>query len=145
MLATAGLVCSFNCPENQYPYSCSTCLKFSDMGIEGDFDVSTKHCRDRGGDLISVEDDLKFKTLTRYLLGLNETRRLWIGYRYTSSGSQVGTDGKVAPSLLQSEGNFNGEMSGDENSCIGIHKGMFFTASCSESLGFICLYIYKGE
>ncbi len=127
---STGVTSALNCPENQFPYSCSTCLQIEVR--TNSFEASREHCERDGGRLVSVGNDLQFQTLGRYLSGLNETRRLWIGYRFNGSGEQVGVT-------------LDGVVVGDETSCIGVQEGMFVTAPCSTRLGFICSYTYESE
>ncbi len=132
------------CPEGQYPYSCSTCLRIADT--EKDFEASRENCESEGGELISVGDEMQFHVLGRYLSGLNNSRRLWIGYRYNSLGEQMAITGDEVPDLIFTEENFlTGDMVGNESDCIGVKEGMFFTAPCSESLGFVCSRTYEGN
>ena len=84
-------------------------------------------------------------TLGRYLEGLNETRTLWIGYRYVM-GSRVDVAGQAAPEVLQDGGNFvSGTTAGDADTCIGVQEGRFVNVPCAERRPFICHFTYAGE
>ena len=102
-------------------------------------------CNLLGGKLTTTEDETNFELLSRYLGGLNESRRLWIGYRYSSSGSRIGLEGNEAPGVVQDDSNFNGSTTGNINSCIGIQNGKFIVAPCTDTLPFICTIAYNGE
>ena len=139
-----GLVSALSCPQNHYPYSCSTCLTIATNEL--DFNSSNVYCRNRSGILITVDNSQQMLTLGRYLEGLNDSRRLWIGYRYTSSGRPVDMTGQAAPAVLQDNRNFEGGViAGDTNTCIGVQMGSFFNAPCTEGLAFICSYRYSGK
>lgn len=139
------VVSATNCPQDQYPYTCSTCLRIL-PGPPLEFDAAQESCRGGGGDLISIEDEVEFETLVRYLASVNESSQLWIGYRYSMQGGRavvVTTEGEEAPQFLQSSENYSGGLREDE--CIGIEGERFFTAPCTEPLGYVCAYSYHGE
>ena len=98
-----------------------------------------------GGELTTTENETNFELLSRYLGGLNESRRLWIGYRYSSSGSRIGLEGNEAPGVVLDDGNFNGSTSGNDRSCVGMENGKFIVASCTSELPFICTIVYNGK
>ena len=94
---------------------------------------------------MTTKDGSQFNLLSRYLGGLSESRKLWIGYRMSNSGSRIGLEGDRAPDIVQYNGNFNGSTSGNSDSCIGIQTGKFIIASCSQRLPFICTIVYDGR
>ena len=139
-----GFVFTFKCPENQYPYSCATCLRIEDT--ESDFNSALEICRSSGGDLLPVENDAHFSALKWYLSVLNDDRRLRIGYKFNNSGVLVDTEGITAPDVVLAGDNYvgGGGVIGDEDTCIGIQGEKFFTSPCSDSLVFLCSYNYQG-
>ena len=137
---------AFQCPPDHYPYpndACSSCFTIVDGGLN--FEAAQGHCILLGGELTTIQNETDFELLSRYLGGLRETRKLWIGYRLTNSGSRIGLEGNEAPDVVRDDNNFNGSTSGDDNSCIGIWNGKFIVAPCTNALPFICTIVYNGE
>ena len=136
---------SFHCPAGHYPYGgCSSCFKIVDTSLN--FDGARRYCiHDLGGNLVTTEDSIQLTLLSRYLGGLRESRRLWIGYRLSSFGTRIGLKGNQAPDVVQNDRNFNGSTSGDVDSCIGIQGGKYVVVPCDQTLPFICVITYNGE
>ena len=137
---------AFQCPPDQYPYpsdACSSC--FTIVNERQNFDSARGYCSVLGGELTTTENETNFELLSRYLEGLNESRRLWVGYRYSSSGSRIGLEGNEAPGVVLDDGNFKGSTSGNDRSCVGMENGKFVVASCTIELPFICTIVYNGK
>lgn len=143
ILGFTGFASSLTCPQNHYPYTCAAC--FTIPPSELDFNSSLAFCQNMNGTLITVENSTQMLTLGRYLEGLNETRILWIGYRYVM-GSRVDVAGQPAPEVLQGSRNFvSGTTAGDTDTCIGVQEGRFVNVPCAERRPFICHFTYSGE
>ena len=139
-----GLASALSCPQGHFPYSCSTCFRIATNEL--DFDSSDAHCQNKSGFLITVDNSTQMLMLGRYLEGLNDSRKLWIGYRYASTGGAVDMAGQAAPDVLQDGTNFaGGATAGGANTCIGVQEGRFFNAPCTEGYPFICSYTYSGK
>lgn len=94
---------------------------------------------------MTTEDDVQLTLLSRYLGGLRESRKLWIGYRLSNDGIRIGLEGGLAPEVVQNDRNFDGSTSGDDNSCIAIQGEKYVVADCDEAHPFICVITYSGE
>ena len=137
---------AFQCPHDHYQYpsgACSSCFTIVSRNMS--FNEAQGRCSLDGGDLTTTEDEINLRLLSRYLEGLKETRKLWIGYRLSSSGSRIGLKGNEAPAVLLDDSNFDGSTAGDVNSCVGIQNGRFFVAPCNDKLPYICTIVYNGE
>ena len=139
---STGFASSLNCPQNHYPFTCATCFTIPENEL--DFNSSLAFCQNTNGTLITVENSTQMLTLGRYLEGLNDTRTLWIGYRYVM-GNQVDAAGRAAPEVLQDSGNFVSGTAGNTDTCVGVQEGRFVNVPCAERCPFICLFTYSGE
>ena len=137
-------VSGLNCPDKQYPYTCPSCLSITtDERLE--FDSAKASCHDNDGNLVTIEDPSQFQRLVRYLEGFNlSSNRLWVGYHYDRSANRVGTDGKAASPVLMNQSNFGTGDTFRSGDCIEIQGERFFSSSCSEPLGYICVHHYEG-
>ena len=69
------------CPGSQYPFSCSACLSFS--LLNSTHTAASQLCVERGGGLVTVEDETQWRMLLLYLESLNLSDcGVWLGYRY---------------------------------------------------------------
>lgn len=146
MLSSTGFTQAVSCPPSQYNYrGCYTCFQLVVISTGLTFDGANQYCRSGGGGLISIPTTTDFVLLNRYLEGLEETRGVWVGYRYTESRERVDVSGAAAPSVLQDSGNFNRSSdSGGTGICIGLQNGKFFGTTCSSLMHFLCEYTYSG-
>lgn len=134
---------STSCQTNQYRYKCNTCFAIEDHPQS--FNLAHQFCRDRRGHLLQLKDNTDFSTIKRYLKGLKETRKLWIGYRYNNSNDRVSADGGVASSVILQDENFNHQANQpDEMTCIAINGSFFSDVPCSNQLHPLCAYDYSG-
>lgn len=103
-------------------------------------------CTSKRGRLLEVAGDADFKRLNRYLEGIRETRKLWVGYRYSASSVRVTVEGGVASDVVLDDGNFgSGNGVNGSTTCIAVKEGRFFDTPCSNFLPFLCQYSHSGK
>jgi hypothetical protein len=47
--------------------------------------------------------------------------------------------------VVLDDGNFNGNTSGNDRSCVGMENGKFIVVPCTTELPFICTIVYNGK
>ena len=136
-----------NCPvTDQYPYGgCSSCFSIPSTTTRNlSFADAEQFCQDNGGSLLTVRDMTDFDQLSHYFDGLSETRPVWIGYRYNTTGVRVALDAELAPRVIQNDQNFVGSIAGDKSTCIAMQGSWLINVACSDTLPFACIYSYGG-